>query len=205
VILDGMMMICDFGWDDDDGVILDGLMMVWFWMGWWWCDFGGYDNGVILDGMMKCDCGWYDDVWFWMVWWCVNFFFWCIIVVSWGLVAYFGGIETSSSGHLHSNMNSAHTLTSGGYGVQNDSVFVHYSYAKSPLCTYSSRRNNNSPFLCCILLSKQKKTMKEFSFRFLGRVITYSKGPCGREAFPIHPSRHPSMDGIIQRRKPWQK
>jgi hypothetical protein len=27
--------------------------------------------------------------------------------------------------------------------------------------------------------------------------ITYSKGRCGREVFSIHPSRHPSMDGII--------
>jgi hypothetical protein len=34
--------------------------------------------------------------------------------------------------------------------------------------------------------------------------ITYSKGRRGREAFSIHPSRHPSMDGIIQGRKPWQ-
>jgi hypothetical protein len=36
-------------------------------------------------------------------------------------------------------------------------------------------------------------------------LITYSKGRRGREAFSIHPSRHPSMDGIIQGRKPWQK
>jgi hypothetical protein len=36
-------------------------------------------------------------------------------------------------------------------------------------------------------------------------VITYSKGRRGREAFSIHPSRHPSMNGIIQGRKPWQK
>jgi hypothetical protein len=32
-----------------------------------------------------------------------------------------------------------------------------------------------------------------------------SKGRRGREAFSIHPSRHPSIDGIIQGRKPWQK
>ncbi len=34
-------------------MILDGMMM---------CDFGGYDDGVILDGMMKCDFGRDDDV-----------------------------------------------------------------------------------------------------------------------------------------------
>jgi hypothetical protein len=35
--------------------------------------------------------------------------------------------------------------------------------------------------------------------------ITYSKGRRACEAFSILPSRHPSMDGIIQGRKPWQK
>jgi hypothetical protein len=35
--------------------------------------------------------------------------------------------------------------------------------------------------------------------------ITYSKGRRGREVFSIYPFRHPSMDGIIQGRKPWQK
>jgi hypothetical protein len=39
----------------------------------------------------------------------------------------------------------------------------------------------------------------------LFRIITYSKGRRDREVFSIHPSRHPSMDGIIQGRKPWQK
>ncbi len=42
--LDGMMMMCDFGWDDD-GVILDGMMMM-------MCHFGWDDDSVILDGMM---------------------------------------------------------------------------------------------------------------------------------------------------------
>jgi hypothetical protein len=41
-----------------------------------------------------------------------------------------------------------------------------------------------------------------------GLAITYSKGCRGRFlwSFPfIHPSHHPSMDGIVQGRKPWQK
>jgi hypothetical protein len=52
-----------------------------------------------------------------------------------GIGGIFGGIQTSSSGHLHSNTNSAHTLLEVNE-VQNDSVFVHYSYAQSPRCVH---------------------------------------------------------------------
>jgi len=36
-----------------DPLPLNGMMM---------CDFGGYDDGVILDGTMKCDFVWDDEV-----------------------------------------------------------------------------------------------------------------------------------------------
>jgi hypothetical protein len=65
------------------------------------------------------------------------------------------------------------------------------------------------------ILQKEKKKWKLLPYLVAGdkenlnknrnQEITYSKGRRGREAFSIHPSRHPSMNGIIQGRKPWQK
>jgi hypothetical protein len=68
---------------------------------------------------------------------------------------------------------SPHT-SSGGYRVQNDSVFLHYSYAKSrpPLCTYLEEGITTHFGAVFYLLSKEKKTLKDF-FLWVSRVSYY--------------------------------
>jgi hypothetical protein len=67
----------------------------------------------------------------------------------------------------------------------------------------------NSGFWCCLSFPY----FTDISWLIAWR-ITYSKGCSGRFSWSffhhvtrpsIHLSRHPSMDGIIQGRKPWQK
>jgi hypothetical protein len=119
------------------------------------CDFGGYDDGVILDGMMKCDFGRDDDVWFWMVWRCVIYFFgelkfWTNFVTMYCCVRGIGGIcwgDTNIIIWAPAQQYELSPHTCGGYGVQNASVFVHYSYAQSPRWVHIFKKEITTHFV----------------------------------------------------------
>jgi hypothetical protein len=111
-----------------------------FWTGWWWCVICFLWTKVpnlLCNNVLLCHGDW-----------------WHIL----------GGYKTSSSGRTcTANTNSAHTLLEVTEFKMSQSLCI--IHMPSPWCVHIYlQEGNNNPFLCCILLSKEKKKKPWKSF-----------------------------------------